>query len=402
MIDEPGGELRSGPIRFRLRRRPVRPELVAIIVVLVIGSAALWMSDFRLQRLLEQEQARLEGLSDLVADADQGSFSRADFEAARAELEDVLTQTEARVRTLEAAAGARERIIAEAGRSVIFIQGSYGFIDPASGRPLRYFYGQGDRPLRLPDGRTTVTTGGDGPLVQIFYTGTAFVVSDDGLLVTNRHVAFPWEFEDNAQFTLDAGFAAERLGFVGFLPGVEEPVELDAVVASDAADVALLRLVQPDPATSSRAPVPIPPALVIADVAPHLGDEVVLMGYPAGVEALLARADPNFAEGLLARGPVTFWEVGQALAVGGYIEPLYTQGIVGQVTEAMIVYDAETTSGGSGGPVVALDGTVVAVNTAVLGRFAGSNLGVPAHQVRALLARHGLLVAAPRGGHQLP
>lgn len=401
MIDEPGGGLRSGLIRFRLKRRPVRPELVAIIVILVIGSAALWVNDRRLQSLLEEEQARVEGLADLVADADQGSFSRADFEAARAEFEDVLRQTEARVSTLEVAAGARERVIAEAGRSVIFIQGSYGFVDPASGRPLRYFYGQDDRPLRLPDGRTTVTTGGKGPLVQIFYTGTAFVVSDDGLLVTNRHVAFPWEFEKNAQFTLNAGFAAERRGFVGFLPGVDDPVGLEAVVASDTADLALLRILQPDPATSSRPAVPIPPPLVIADVVPHLGDEVVLMGYPAGVEALLARVDPKFAEGLLARGPVTFWEVGQALAVGGYIEPLHTQGIVGQVTDAMIVYDAGTSSGGSGGPVVALDGTVVAVNTAVLGQFSGSNLGVPARQVRALLVSHGLL-GASRGAHQSP
>jgi S1-C subfamily serine protease len=82
---------------------------------------------------------------------------------------------------------------------------------------------------------------------------------------------------------------------------------------------------------------------------------------------------------------VTFWEVGRALSVGGYIEPLYTQGIVGQVTDAMIVYDATTSTGGSGGPVVALDGTVIAVNTAVLVQFSGSNLGVPARHVRALL-----------------
>ncbi len=385
MIDEPGGELRTGLIRFRLKRRPVRPELVAIIVVLVIGAAALWVSDRRLERLLEQELARVEGLADLVEDANQGRFSRADFEVAREELEYALTQTSDRVTTLEAAAGARERIITEAGRSIVFIQGSYGFVDPTSGRPLRYFYGQGGRPLRLPDGRTTVTTAGDGPLVQIFYTGSAFVVREDGLLVTNRHVAFPWEFEANAQFTLDAGFVAERRGFLGYLPGVEEPVDLDPVAEGDGADVALLRIRQLDPASSAPLEIPLPPPLVVAEGVPDLGDEVVVMGYPAGVEALLARADPKFADGLLSRGPVTFWEVGRALSVGRYIEPLHTQGIVGQVTDAMIVYDATTSTGGSGGPVVALDGTVIAVNTAVLAQFSGSNLGVPARHVRALL-----------------
>jgi S1-C subfamily serine protease len=385
VIDEPPAELRTGPIRFRLKRRPIRPELLAIVVILAIGSAALWASDMRLQRLLEREQARVEGLADLVEDAGQGRISLADFEAARAEMEDVLTQTEARVSSLEEAAGARERVIAEAGRSVLFIQGSYGFVDPSSGRPLRYFYGQGDRPLRLPDGRSTVTTGGEGPLVQIFYTGTAFIVDETGLLVTNRHVAYPWDFESNARFTLQAGFVAERRGFVGFLPGVDHAIELEPVAASDSADVALLRIKVPAQPKPDRPPLQLPPPLVLAEHAPHLGDEVVVMGYPAGVDALLARADPMFAEGLLSRGPVTFWEVGQALAVGGYIDPLHTQGIVGQVTDAMVVYDAETTSGGSGGPVMALDGTVVAVNTAVLSQFSGSNLGVPAREVRALL-----------------
>jgi S1-C subfamily serine protease len=411
MIDEEPQEDTSGLIRFRLRRRRIRPELLTILVILSIGSVALYISDQRLERMLEQEQARVEGLAELVEEADQGSFSRADFEAARAELEDVLADTAERVRSLEESAGARARVIAEASASVLFIQGSYGFVDPDSGRPLRYFYGQGERPLRLPDGRTQVTTGGDGPLVQIFYTGTAFVVREDGLVATNRHVAYPWEFEPNAQFTLNAGFAADRRNLIGFLPGVEQAVELEPVAASDDADVALLRIRPRRPRAPVGGPVSgasgslagkaadaaggsvaegairltIPPPLPIGTEVPAPGDEVVVMGYPAGVEALLARADPKFAEGLLARGPVTFWDVGQALSVGGYIEPLNTQGIVGQVTGAMIVYDAETTSGGSGGPVVALDGSVVAINTAILSQFAGSNLGVPARHVRSLI-----------------
>ena len=46
----------------------------------------------------------------------------------------------------------------------------------------------------------------------------------------------------------------------------------------------------------------------------------------------------------------------------------------------------ETMSGGSGGPVVGLDGQVVAVNSAILPEFGGSNLGVPAEHARKLLA----------------
>lgn len=385
MIDEPK-EKSGGLTRFRLRRRRLRPEVLTIVVIVAIGSLALYASDKRLERLLEREQARVEGLAELVEAADQGSFSHEDFEAARGELEGVISDTAERVRSLEESAGARARVIAEAAGSVLFVQGAYGFVDPDTGRPLRYFQGQGDRPVRLPDGRTQVTTGGDGPLVQIFYTGTAFVVSDDGLVITNRHVAYPWEFEQNARFTLSAGFAADRRALVGYFPGFEHPIPLEPVAASDDADVAVLRITEPEqPTQPDEAAFELPPPLPIATDVPDLGEEVVVMGYPAGVEALLARADPMFAEGLLSRGPVTFWEVGQALAVGGYIHPLNTQGIVGQVTGAMIVYDAETTSGGSGGPVVALDGTVVAVNTAVMSQFSGSNLGVPARQVTALL-----------------
>ncbi len=388
MIDEPGDAFTS-LIRFRLKRRRIRPEITTVMVILSLATAVLWLNNIRFESMLEREQARVEGLAELVEEADRASFTREDFAVARGDLEFDLAATEERVRSLEAAAGARERVISEAAASIVFIQGSYGFVDPDTDRPLRNFYGQGDRPMRLPDGMTMVTTGGDGPIINIFYTGTGFIVDEQGLLITNRHVAYPWEFEANAQYTLKAGFRADRRGFIGFLPGVEEHVDLEIVAASDSADIALLRIAPPYAPDLDAASFVVPAALVIATAEPDPGDEVVVMGYPAGVEALLARSDPRFAEGLLARGPVTFWEVGQALAIGGYIQPLSTQGIVGQVTNSMIVYDAPTGSGGSGGPVLGLDGAVVAVNTAVLGQFSGSNLGVPAREVRALLAAFG-------------
>ena len=46
---------------------------------------------------------------------------------------------------------------------------------------------------------------------------------------------------------------------------------------------------------------------------------------------------------------------------------------------------ATTTHSGSGGPVViGLDGRVVAVNSAIIPEFTGSNLGVPASEAMRL------------------
>ena len=67
-----------------------------------------------------------------------------------------------------------------------------------------------------------------------------------------------------------------------------------------------------------------------------------------------------------------------------------SRGIVGQVSQATSVYDAETALGGSGGPVLDISGAVVAVNAAILPKYGGSNLGVPVAWVRALLAEASL------------
>jgi len=55
------------------------------------------------------------------------------------------------------------------------------------------------------------------------------------------------------------------------------------------------------------------------------------------------------------------------------------------VTDSSVVYDAETTSGGSGGPLLDLQGRVVAINSEMIREFGGSNLGVPASRARELL-----------------
>jgi S1-C subfamily serine protease len=90
-------------------------------------------------------------------------------------------------------------------------------------------------------------------------------------------------------------------------------------------------------------------------------------------------------DGLMREGDLDFWAVAQRLSEAGHIKPLTTRGIIGQVTDSRIIYDAATASGGSGGPVLGLDGHVHAVNSAILPEFGGSNLGVPAEEARRIL-----------------
>jgi S1-C subfamily serine protease len=163
---------------------------------------------------------------------------------------------------------------------------------------------------------------------------------------------------------------------IGYLPGVAEPFDVSVKRVHAQADAALLEC--SDVAATVN-------GLRLSQRVAALGEEVVVLGYPTGMRALLARADPEFVAELFSSGPVGFWELASHLSEGGYMAPLATRGIIGQATTGAVVYDAETTHGGSGGPVVTLDGEVVAVNAAILPEFGGSNLGVPAALVRELL-----------------
>ena len=145
--------------------------------------------------------------------------------------------------------------------------------------------------------------------------------------------------------------------------------------ASDEADVAVLQ--------GDAVPTDLQP-LELSPVPPRPGDEVIVMGYPTGFHALLVRTDATFREALKSE-ELDFWTLAEKLASEGRISPLATRGIVGQITTDAIVYDAETAQGGSGGPVLGLNGKVFAINTAILREFGGSNLGVSVNHALPLL-----------------
>ncbi len=114
------------------------------------------------------------------------------------------------------------------------------------------------------------------------------------------------------------------------------------------------------------------------------------MGYPTGLRSMLAQTGDAFIEKLQAGENLDFWAVAARLSEEQFIRPLASRGIIGQVTQATVVYDAETTHGGSGGPVLDINGNVIAVNAAIIPEYGGSNLGIPAEYARRLLEDAGV------------
>jgi len=117
------------------------------------------------------------------------------------------------------------------------------------------------------------------------------------------------------------------------------------------------------------------------------GEPIVLMGYATGLAALLARTDEETSQKILSSSGTDISQVLDELARRNLIRPLITQGHIGDVLSDKIVFDAQTTSGGSGGPLFNQQGKVIGVTFAVLNGFGGSNFGIPIRFSEPLLGQ---------------
>ena len=298
-----------------------------------------------------------------------------------ATLKQQLTETQNRLKLLENEGKIAETIVHSYGPSVCLLHVIVEFLDKSSGKPIQIAVDGLGKPLVDDQGMVQLDSGGPGPHLQIDIFGTGFLVRRDGRIITNHHVAEPWWHNDELKELLDRGAAAYVLSYKAYFPGDSSGISAKLGRISQDADVATLQLESPPPPKATLL------ELDERKDASVTGDPVVLIGYPTGIEGILARAGSDVAQKITestSNSPNVTMIVSQ-LATQQLIRPTTTQGHIGDVLQDKIVYDAATTSGGSGGPLFNRNGKVIGVNFAILKGFGGSNLAVPVRYANALL-----------------
>jgi len=298
--------------------------------------------------------------------------------ASLADLDSRLKQTDSRIGKLENESRIAQEIVRDYSNSVCLIYAIVGFHDRKSGARLMFggFDANGN-PLADDKGNVIVTTEGDSRPVYLHVFGSGFLIDTAGHILTNHHVLQPWWHNAQAIPVPSDTFEPNVESIWAYFPGYETPMPLHVQGLSEDFDLGLASVDLPQ----SR-----PRPVTIDQQAPISGSPVVLIGYPTGVQGILARVDePTLKQIARAAGNETEGLV-QELARRKLIRPLVTQGHLGVVGPDRLVYDAQTTHGGSGGPVFDANGKVIGVNFAVLSDFSGSNFAVPISRAASLLA----------------
>jgi len=306
-----------------------------------------------------------------------------DARVLRAEIQSL----EARVRAVESRREQVPAVVAKARAAVAFVWGTYTFVD-AAGRPLRHVLDEVGEPVADAKGVPMVDLTGTGPIAVTNYTGTAFLAGPHGELLTNRHVAQPWWENEGSAPLLAAGLRPVFLRLRAFFEERTEAVPIEVVRVDPGQDIALVRTVGWTP---SAAPLPIHPT---GEAVPE-GQPVLVIGYPTGLDAVLAKLDTRDAAALEAETWGDGYALTERLAETHQLLPTITSGFLWDVLPHVLVYDAQTAGGGSGGPLLDRQGRVLGVNTAYLPEFRGGNFGVPVRFGQALLAGGGNVVGSP-------
>jgi DNA-binding response OmpR family regulator len=289
-----------------------------------------------------------------------------------------LEETNARLKRVETESESAEQVIRSYAPSVCLLHISVSFVDRSSGRPLRYGGINPDgEPLHDSDGNPVYTLEGRAPEVRADFFGTGFIVGE-GRILTNHHVAQPWWKNDELASISAQGLSPSIAEFTAYFPDSAAGVPVSVSAISDQADLATLKgdlsgLKRPFLKLDSRKEAAVS------------GEPLLSLGYATGISAILARAGEDAVNEIAKSSGGNPTEIVNELLRRKLIRPLVTQGHIGDVLADKIVYDAQTTSGGSGGPLFNRDGEVVGVTFAVVKGFGGSNFGVPIRFAQPLL-----------------
>jgi len=329
--------------------------------------ADLQKSDVLLQK--EQLQQQSEELRQKISGADGAEVS---------ELRKQLQETTSLLRRMETESQTAEDVIRTYAPSVCLLHVSIDFLDRSSRRPLRYVAINPDgQPLKDSDGNPSYTLEGRAPEVRADFFGTGFIVGD-GRILTNHHVVQPWWKNDELGSVLSQGLDPGIAEMTAYFPDSTTGVTVSIAQISEQADLAV---VKGDLAALKR-------RVLKTDVrkeAAVSGQPLISLGYATGLNAMLARAGEDAVNEIAKASGGDPRKVVEELLHRKLIRPLITQGHIGDVLADKIVYDAQTTSGGSGGPLINKDGQVIGVTFAVVRGFGGSNFGVPIRYAQPLL-----------------
>jgi serine protease Do len=287
-------------------------------------------------------------------------------------------ETQNRLRRLENEGRVAETIVHTYGPSICLLHVVVEFRDKESGQLILVAADATGKAQVDDKGMVSLGTEGTGPPLQLDIFGTGFLVARDGRLLTNHHVAEPWWGNEELKPLLDRGASAFAASYTAYFPGSPQGIGAKLDRTSPDADLATLKL-----------QTPAPPHTAVLEVddrreASVSGDPVVLIGYPTGIEGILARAGNDVTHKVVENAHEVTQIVSQ-MAAQNLIRPTTTQGHIGDVLKDKIVYDAATTSGGSGAPLFNRNGKVIGVNFAMLNDFGGSNLAVPVRYADELL-----------------
>jgi len=302
------------------------------------------------------------------------SSANGDTSALQKELE----ETNSRLSRVRSDSEAAEGVIHTYAPSVCLLHVSVAFRDKNSGRMLRYGgITPAGEPLKDGDGNIVYSLEGRAPEVRQDFFGTGFIVGD-GKILTNHHVAQPWWKNDEMDEALKQGLQPEIAEMAAYFPEETAGVPTQVTQISSDADLALLHgdlsgLKRPTLRLDGRKEAAVS------------GQSLISLGYATGISAILARAGDETVDQILKVSGGDPKLVMNELAKRKLIRPLVTQGHIGDVLTDKIVYDAQTTSGGSGGPLMNKDGRVIGVTFAIVRGFGGSNFGVPIRFAEPLL-----------------